>query len=212
MVTLDSPIMYGRVVPVAGDGSCGFSALQVVLNANPETAFTGTPEDLRSALVENMQSYWDTFFNNAPYSEKARAILDYEALDTYLEEMSRPDTWLGATLGEFELIVFASAFKVKIRIVSRDGIGRESGMLGLPPVPAGPVAPGASPGQGVPGSLGVASLSSPTWPGRVQAPVYAEIVPVEVHDNPALYGQLPTVYLLLERGHYEGIVPHPPTF
>jgi hypothetical protein len=212
MVTLDTPVIFGRVVPVAGDGSCGFSALKVVLEARPSAEPVGSPVELRGALVDGLQRYWDDFFNNPLYSEKARAMFDYQALERYLELISRPDTWLGATLGEFELIVFASIFKVRIRIVSRDGIGRESGFFGLPqmqgvsPVQAPPV------GQVRPGSLGVASLMSPTWPGRVQAPVYTEIVPVEVHEDRSLYDQLPVVYLLLENNHYEGIVPHAPTY
>lgn len=185
MQSFDEAVMHGEVIPIVDDGSAGFSAIGTVLSECREIGYHRDPRELRQMLAERLPSYWDEFFHNPKYREVMSAIHNYNGLDRAVNIIRHPETWLGSTLGEFELIVIASEFEVIIRVVSRD----------------------EDPDHDPDGPPNYVSLTSPRWPSRVQAPVIAEIVPVRVHLDPGLYHQLPVVYLLYENNHYSPIIP-----
>lgn len=189
MQSFDESVMHGEVIPMSDDGSRGFSAISTVLMDSHDIGYHRDPRELRLMLAERLPAYWDDFFEHPRYKNVMSQLHRYEGLEQAMNSIRNPETWLGSTLGEFELIVLASEFDVIIRIVSRQ----------------------VSPDHDAGGPPNYVSLSSSNWAGRVQAPVIAEIVPINVHMNPRVYHQLPVVYLLFEDNHYSAIVRESPS-
>lgn len=171
----------GEVIEVPRDGNCGFSALDIVLRANPDILYDGTPDALRHLLADRLESYWHIFFSHPMYSDHISALHDIRSLPRVVQQISHPGTWLGSILDQFELIVLASEFRVRILIVMR--------------VP------------GRPDPRHAVYLRANHWPMEHVGAIVTELVPVQATSDLAMHEQLPTIYLLLEDDHYQPIVP-----
>lgn len=187
---LGEPVVQGRVHPVVGDNTCGFSALQIVLSECPGREPPSNALEFRQILVRKLPDYWDDIANNPKLSERFHARYDYNALEKYQQAIARPDTWLGDTLREFELFIIASEFRVRIAVAKQETqqSGREDGVRFAD-------------------YTFYASLTSPEWPGRVQAPIFSEVLPLPILLDTNKYLDFPVVYLLLSGDHYDAIVP-----
>lgn len=172
----------GEVIDVPADGSCGFSALHIVLHESPDVPYFGTnPQDLRRMLASALPKYWEQFFH-IPALAPFRASHNIRDLEMVQQMIAQPTTWLGDTLDQFELIVIASELMVRIVIIA-------------------PFISGAS---HPPDAL----LVSPTWgPGERPGRIIAVILPIPAMMDEMLQATLSTVYLYLDGKHYLAVLP-----
>lgn len=116
-----------RLVTVPGDGNCGFQALAAGINSLREEELEGSEgglsaKDVRGVLRKELEA--ETEF----YQEKLEEFgLDANTLQRLLIDVSAggfDGHWLGAHLGEMEVMMLARALGLRVDVFTNDN-GRE---------------------------------------------------------------------------------------